>query len=73
LFGYENRLDIDLVDDFWHEDEMVTPKHNNMLHTDFTEHGMMSGKLSLALMLKEPLALIVFLFILSTLLGFDQR
>jgi hypothetical protein len=37
LFVFYEKLDISLVDDFWHESEKVTDAHNNMLDADFTE------------------------------------
>jgi hypothetical protein len=37
LFHFHEKLDISLVDDFWHESEKVTDAHNNMLDADFTK------------------------------------
>jgi hypothetical protein len=37
LFGFEGKLDISLVDDFWHDSQKVTEVHNNMLDADFTK------------------------------------
>jgi hypothetical protein len=37
LFGFDEKLDISLADDFWHESEKVIDAHNRMLDADFTE------------------------------------
>jgi uncharacterized protein YfkK (UPF0435 family) len=37
LFGFDEKLDISLADDFWHESEKVTDAHNRMTDADFTE------------------------------------
>jgi hypothetical protein len=36
-FGFKEKLDISLVDDFWHGDEKVSDAQNEMLNADFTE------------------------------------
>ena len=37
LFGFVDKIDITLKDDFWSEDELVSEAHNNILDTAFTE------------------------------------
>jgi hypothetical protein len=37
LFGPEPRLDISLREDFWGENEKVSPEKNSMLEAPFTE------------------------------------
>ncbi|KAK1697468.1 hypothetical protein QYE76_014165 [Lolium multiflorum] len=37
LFCKESCLDVDLVDDFWDPEDMVSQEHNNMLNADFSE------------------------------------
>jgi hypothetical protein len=37
LFDFEEKLDIILVDDFWHDNEKVSDPQNEMLNADFTE------------------------------------
>jgi uncharacterized glyoxalase superfamily protein PhnB len=40
LFGFEEKLDISLVDDFWHDSEKVSEAQNEMLNADFTEQDV---------------------------------
>jgi hypothetical protein len=37
LFGFDEKLEISLDDDFWHESEEVTDAQNRMLDANFTE------------------------------------
>jgi hypothetical protein len=37
LFGSENRLDINLADDFWAPNEKVSNMHNSALDVEYTE------------------------------------
>jgi hypothetical protein len=37
LFCKEPCLDIDLMDDFWDPEDLVSQEHNNMLNADFSE------------------------------------
>jgi hypothetical protein len=37
LFGAEDRLDINLIDDFWDENDMVKEEHNITLEADFSK------------------------------------
>ena len=37
LFGYEVKLNIDLADDFWEENEKVASEQNDFLSGDFSE------------------------------------
>jgi hypothetical protein len=37
LFGEEERMDIDLEENFWGEDEKVTQGENEMLDKEFTK------------------------------------
>jgi hypothetical protein len=37
LFGFDEKLDISLADDFWHKSEKVTDAQNRMLDDSFTE------------------------------------
>jgi hypothetical protein len=37
LYGFEEKLDISLVDDFWHDSEKVSKAQNETLNADFTE------------------------------------
>jgi hypothetical protein len=38
LFGFKEKLDIDLVEDFWQAEDLVTSEHNKMSDAGFTEH-----------------------------------
>ena len=37
LFGYVPTIDIDLKDDFWNQDSMLSPEHFNLLESPFSE------------------------------------
>jgi hypothetical protein len=60
LFGAEDRLDINLADDFWDENDMVKDEHNTSLEADFFKKEVKEAVL--ALMLKVLLNLMVSFF-----------
>jgi hypothetical protein len=35
LFGFEEKLDINLANDFWHIEDLVTNEQNGVLDADF--------------------------------------
>ena len=37
LFGFQEKINIDLKDDFWEDGEKVTDAHNNILDAPFSE------------------------------------
>ena len=67
LFGYVPTIDIDLKDDFWDQDSMLSPEHFNLLEKPFSKEEL--RLLYLALMMKEHLDQMVFLSCFIKIIG----
>jgi hypothetical protein len=67
LFGFEENLDINLANDFWNVEDLVSVEQNCLLDAVFLK--MRLEMLCLALMLRGPLVLMASLFFFINIFG----